>query len=144
MSKRGQPTYEERVAEFLEPGEQAEQLLAGRPASFARIFDPFGRINRQVLLTDRNLYVFELDGTERRMAGTPSRVLSKHQRGSAPVRYRFLPPTLIVEEEQIRPAGRVMASRGRRALPASPPIPRTRVPTRWPHRMLIPPDLASR
>ena len=113
MSKRGRPTYEERVAEFLEPGEQVEELLAGRPASFARIFYPFGRINRQVLLTDRNLYVFELDGGERRMAGTPSRVLSKHQRGSAPVRYQFLPPTLIVGEEQIRPAGRVMAARAR-------------------------------
>ncbi|HEV3174985.1 MAG TPA: hypothetical protein VGZ72_03305 [Stellaceae bacterium] len=113
MSKPDRTTYEERVAEFLEPGEQVEKMLAGRPASFTRIFYPFGRINRQVLLTDRNLYVFELEGSERRMGGTPSKVLSKHKRGSAPVRYQVLPATLIVGEEQIRPAGRVMAARGK-------------------------------
>jgi hypothetical protein len=102
MGKPDRPTYEERVAGFLEPGERVERMVAGRPASFLNAFYPKGRITRQVVLTDRNLYVFELEGSERRVAGTPSRVLSKHQRGSAPVRRRTLPATLIVGEEHIR------------------------------------------
>jgi hypothetical protein len=103
MSKRDRPTYEERVAEFLEPGERVEKVVPGRTASFINLFFPAGRYDRQVLLTDRNLYLFELEGSERRVAGTPSRMLSKHQRGSAPVRYRVFPPTLIVGVEEIRP-----------------------------------------
>ena len=112
MPKRDRPTYEERVAELLEPGEQAEMMLAGRRASFINIFYPKGRVDRQVLVTDRNVYVFELEGSERRVAGTPSKVLSKHQRGSAPVRYQVLPATLIVGEEQIRPM-RAMVTLGK-------------------------------
>jgi hypothetical protein len=110
---RDRRKYEERLEEFLEPGEQFEQILAGRPASSANILYPFGRVSRQAVLTDRNIYVFELEGRERRMAGTPSRTLAKHPRGSAPASYRVFPPTLIVGEEQVRPAGRVMAARGK-------------------------------
>jgi len=115
MPKREQPAYEERVAEFLEPQERIEKLLVGRRASFMNMFYPFGRVNRQVLLTDRNIYVFELEGSERRTAGaTPSKVLSKYQRGDAPVSYRALGSTLIVGEEQIRPiSGHVRMGRGR-------------------------------
>jgi hypothetical protein len=113
MGKRDEPTdFAERWAEFLEPGEQVEKMLAGRRASTANIFYPFGPINRQVVLTDRNLYVFELEGKQRRMKGTPSNVLSKHPRGSAPVRSRAMPTTLFVGEEQIRPAGTYMAALG--------------------------------
>src|SRR4051812_19272395 len=113
MRKRDRRIYDERVTEFLEPGEeQIERMLAGRPASFANIF--FGwRVSRQVLVTDRNVYVFGLEGRERRMAGTPSKVLSKHQRGTVSVRYRVFPPTLIVAGEEIRPAGRMMIARGK-------------------------------
>jgi hypothetical protein len=103
MSKRNRPTYEERVAEFLEPGERVEKVVPGRTASLINLFFPAGRYDRQVVLTDGNLYLFELEGSERRVAGTPSRVLSKHQRGSAPVRYRVFPPTLIMGQEEIRP-----------------------------------------
>jgi hypothetical protein len=113
MRNRDKRPYEERVSGFLEPGELVETILAGRPASFARIFYPFGRVTRQALLTDRNLYVLELEGSERRMSGTPSRVLSKHERGNAPARYRFFPPTLIVAGEEIRPAGRRMVMRAK-------------------------------
>ena len=112
MSDRDGRSYNERVADFLEPGESVEQVLVGRAASFANIFYPFGRVTRQVVLTDRNLYVFELEGRERRFAGTPSKVLAKHKRGSAPVRSRALPTTFFVGEEQIRPAGTMMAARG--------------------------------
>ena len=91
------------MAEFLEPGERVEKVVPGRTASFINLIFPAGRYDRQVLLTDRNLYLFELEGSERRVAGTPSRMLSKHQRGSAPVRYRVFPPTLIVGVEEIRP-----------------------------------------
>jgi hypothetical protein len=103
MSKRDRLTYEERVAEFLEPGEQVEKVVPGRTASFLNLLFPAGRYDRQVLLTDRNLYLFELAGGERGVTGTPSRVLSKHQRGSAPVRYQVFPPTLTVGQEEIRP-----------------------------------------
>jgi hypothetical protein len=103
MGQRDRPSYEERAAKFLEPGEQIERICPGRPASFINAFYPKGRITRQVVLTDRNLYVFELEGDERHATGTPSRVLSKHQRGQAPVRRRLFPVALIVGEHQIRP-----------------------------------------
>jgi hypothetical protein len=113
MGKPDRPTDgADRWGEFLEPGEQVEKMLAGRRASFANIFYPFGRINRQVVLTDRNLYVFELEGRERRMKGTPSKVLCKHPRGGAPARSRAMPTTFFVGEEQIRPAGTYMAALG--------------------------------
>jgi hypothetical protein len=113
MSKREKGPYEERVAKFLEPGEHIEKMLAGRPASFARIFYPFGKVTRQALLTDRNLYVFELEGSERWLGGTPSKVLSKHPLGDAPARYKYLPPALVVGDEEIRPAGRRMVMRAK-------------------------------
>lgn len=108
MSRRDKRPYEERVSEFLEADEEIEKRAAGWPATAVNVVFRFGPISRQVLLTDRNLYVFELEGDERWMGGTPSRVLAQYQRGTVPVRYRLLPPTLIVRGEEIRPAGRVM------------------------------------
>jgi hypothetical protein len=112
MSKRDRRPYKERVADLLEPGEQIEQMLAGRAATFANVVFRFGPVTRQVLLTDRNIYVFELEGSERWMGGTPSRLLSKHQRGAVTARYRLVPATLFVEGQEVRPAGRVMVGRG--------------------------------
>ena len=113
MSRRDKRPYEERAAEFLEPGEKLEKILTGRLATSANVFYPFGKVNRQVVLTDRNLYVFELEGKERWLGGTPSRMLAKHQRGNGPARYRVFPPTMIVGPEEVRPAGRGMVANGK-------------------------------
>ena len=42
MGKQDRPTYEERVGQFLEPGERLERMVAGRPASFLNAFVPKG------------------------------------------------------------------------------------------------------
>jgi hypothetical protein len=105
-------SYVERVAGFLERGEEVLEVLDGRPSSFlnwALMSWQAMRRTRQVLLTDRNIYVFELEGRERRWLGTPSRMLSEHTLGSVEVRYQYIPPALVVGEDRITPTRSTVA-----------------------------------
>jgi hypothetical protein len=104
MSERARRRLEERAQPFLEPGERVELGVYGLPFSFANFVlntMPLGSVvrGREVLLTDRNIYVFQLG----RWRGRPTAVLAKHARGSVSVTCKTFPAKLSVGEQRINP-----------------------------------------
>jgi hypothetical protein len=107
MSERALKRLEEQAQPFLEPNEHVELGAWGLPFSFANLVLntlPAGGFvgRREVLLTDRNIYVLELGRSVLR-SRRPQAVLAKHARGSVSVTCKSFPAMLSVGEDRINP-----------------------------------------
>jgi hypothetical protein len=107
MSERARKRLEEQAQPFLEAGERVELGAWGLPFSFANLVLntlPAGGFvrGREVLLTDRNIYVLEL-GRSVLKSRRPQAVLAKHASGSVSVSCKSFPAMLSVGDQRINP-----------------------------------------